>query len=203
MKFRKRYVVIGAGLVLGAWWASKQRPEKVLRNVFLELPTRNRSLNTLAGMLEASGHALDTRLQQLTPSPRDIEVLCHIIGIERWGQRRLQVVQGLAYLEDNSSDYTPDLTEDWADLLELFKQTRLQTVEIARNISEDQRRQTVVHNQFGDLSVGAWLRYLLMHTDLEARRFGKKGSNKAETAPESTAETIANALTDEEPTSDL
>ena len=58
----------------------------------LERPVRHQGLAAQLTGLERAGTKLEVRLQKAAGTPRDHEVLRHIVGIERWGQRRLGLV---------------------------------------------------------------------------------------------------------------
>lgn len=144
---------------------------KPLLNLFLLRPARKHSLSEWAQKLTQDGEAIVQRVAAKA-TPQASATLRHIIGIERWGQRRLQVALGAAPVEDEYDGYQPNDTDDWATLLDAFRTTRQATVALAQQLAAagatDQV--TVAHNQFGALPVRAWLRYLDMHANLESKR---------------------------------
>ena len=100
------------------------------------------------------------------------EVVNHIVGIERWGQRRLRVALGEPPLLDSYRGYRLPEGTDLGALLAAFSDTRRGTVELARELSfADPKAQTKVqHNDLGALSVGGWLAYLEGHAKRESTR---------------------------------
>ncbi len=138
----------------------------------VERPARRTSLAALADTLEEGGRAIERRLAGLACSPANIEQLRHIIGIERWGQRRLRVALGEPALHDEYDEYRPAATTSWDELRAAFQTTRQQTVELARTLATRDRQQLplVAHNQFGPLSIPGWLRYLTVHANRESKR---------------------------------
>ncbi|NOK63504.1 MAG: hypothetical protein GFH27_549371n3 [Chloroflexi bacterium AL-W] len=140
--------------------------------LFFERPARNRTLAELARDLETSGQKITTRLGVFNESlPNRIQLL-HIVGIERWGQRRLRVALGEPPLLDEYDDYRPDSALAWDELRTTFGETRRETVQLAQTlIDQDVDGATLVrHNQFGPLSIRGWLHYLNTHANIESRR---------------------------------
>ena len=97
------------------------------------------------------------RLLIASDTPRNREVANHIVGIERWGQKRLQVALGKPPLVDSYRGYRLPEGADIEALRRAFTNTRRGTVELARELSfTDSKSQTKVrHNDLGELSVGA------------------------------------------------
>jgi hypothetical protein len=151
-----------------------------LRNTFFrvagqlafERPARKRSLAEHGRDLSQSGAQLLERLVGVSPRPEDRQRMRHIIGIERWGQRRLQVFLGEPFVRDGHHPYKPDETLDWPALLEAFKDTRRHTIALIDDLAKPGAHavDTVAHNDFGALSTRGWLRYLKGHAEQEARR---------------------------------
>lgn len=171
MKIRKRHLalgIIGMGAVL---YLRGKRPEYVIADLVLELPTRGRSVEMQAQSLERSGKALSERLKTMPDSPENCEQLRHIITLERWGTQRLRVFAGAAFKKDRSSLYRPDEHLDWNELREEFADARAELLEVARSLPESQNGDEVEHNSFGPLSKGGWIRYLDMHAALEGLKF--------------------------------
>ena len=137
---------------------------------YFERPARKRSLPEHAEALRRSGDALRQRLSELRPDARAHERLRHVIGIERWGQRRLAVLRGEPLVMDGHRAYQPAADASWEELLEAFADTRADTVRLADQLAAAEPAGLVPHNQFGDLSARGWLRYLDGHARVEARR---------------------------------
>lgn len=131
--------------------------------------TRRRSLTEMMVALQASGQKLQRRFGGCPDVPRNRQVLSHIVGIERWGQRRLRVALGDPFEMDEYNAYRPARETDWATLQTMFTETRRETIRLIGLIERagvvDMR---VRHNMYGDLTVRGWLKYLLVHADAEA-----------------------------------
>lgn len=99
-------------------------------------------------------------------------VLSHIIGIERWGQRRLSVGLGEPCIEEEYNDYRPARETSWSDPKQLFVKTRANTLELRKTIENSRvdTAQTVRHNQQGDFTLRDWMRYLESHASIEAKK---------------------------------
>jgi hypothetical protein len=148
-----------------------QRMIGLVRRPMAEWHARGRDLGQLVTELEASGQALDARLADLADTPAHRAVLAHWIGIERWGQRRLRVALGEPLLDDGHHPYKPDEAGGTAALRQSFAATRSTTIGLAHELREAgvDPATTVRHNDLGDLSIAAWLAYLLQHPEQEAR----------------------------------
>jgi hypothetical protein len=137
-----------------------------------ERPAARRSYGELAAALERSAAKLERRLAAAADTPTNRKQLRHIIAIERWGQRRLRVALGEPPVTDESDAYQPPSRTAVPELLALFAAARRETILLARQL--EARRidpaSSVVHNQFGILSVRAWLVYLHAHANREAQR---------------------------------
>ncbi|RME81104.1 MAG: hypothetical protein D6775_14485 [Caldilineae bacterium] len=143
---------------LGAW-------------LFLELPVVRRSVGSLASQLEKSGRGLCEQYAKLADSEWNRRVLSHVIGIELWGQSRLRVALGEPFVFEEYDGYRPPLDTEWPELLAQFEVTRAETVHLARELAAAGAVQTrIMHNQWGELSVRAWLRYLDIHANWESQR---------------------------------
>ncbi|OQY47486.1 MAG: hypothetical protein B6242_05025 [Anaerolineaceae bacterium 4572_78] len=235
----------------------KKHAVKGAINLFLEKPAQKKSLAELADKLEKSGEKLDSHLTFAEDTPSHRRKIRHIIGIERWGQRRLQVILGEEWedpdkveddvddarpddevddalpddevddarpddemddarpddemddalpddevddarpddemddarpddemddarpddeMDDYRSDdemdnYIPNIEYNWVKLQIILRETRAKTVAIVHRLEEANVNQntTIPHNEFGDLTIGAWLRYLDMHANVEVR----------------------------------
>jgi hypothetical protein len=143
-----------------------------LRNLFLERPARKRDFAYFASKLEASGKELEARFAAAADSPENRRQLRHIVGLERWGQRRLRTALGEAPVQDEMDEYAPPRGQSLLDLRAAFAATRRETVVLvrqleARGVPSDW---VIPHNEFGPLTLRAWLRYLDLHASIEARR---------------------------------
>lgn len=135
----------------------------------LEGPVKKLSIPELSSQLGQSGSQLSERLASCSDTQVNRRQLSHLIGIERWGQRRLRVATGEPFLEEEYDHYCPSPERTWDELITEWKNTRRASIAMTREISE-QNRKKIEHNQFGPLSVKAWLRYLDVHASSEGRK---------------------------------
>ncbi len=139
--------------------------------MFLEWPVRRRTVSQMGQTLAQSGASLEQQLAKLPDNTRNRQVLNHIIGIERWGQSRLRVALGQAFVQDEYNGYRPARETDWVTLRQQFAQTRATTVSLVRDLDKaNVAERKVLHNMYGDLSVKAWLRYLNIHANMECKK---------------------------------
>lgn len=143
----------------------------VLRPI-LERQAKGRSVHEFAEALERSGEEVEKRLRDAPDTPRNREVANHIVGIERWGQRRLRVALGEPFVEDSYRGYRLLEGMDLEALRSAFSDTRQDTVGLARELSfaGPELQTKVRHNDLGELSVGGWLAYLEGHAKRESTR---------------------------------
>ncbi len=94
-----------------------------------------------------------------------------MIGIERWGQRRLKITQGEPFLDEEYSHYRPSSERNWEELRDDWDATRRGTIALAQELAkiEDIEKCSIIHNQYGPLSVKGWLRYLDVHARSEVK----------------------------------
>lgn len=141
-------------------------------NLILERPVQDKKLAELREELEASGREAQQLLAVAGDLQENRETLRHVIGIERWGQRRLQVALGEPLLMDESDKYFPVEHAGWDKLRQTFQETRQETVTLVCKLEEVDvsRDLTIPHNQWGDLSVNGWLNYLNGHASRDVKR---------------------------------
>lgn len=137
----------------------------LLGKLLFERPARNRSLKELTGDLAETGEAAERRIDSARDTDGNRETLRHVIAIERWGQRRLEVFLGEPFVRDECDDYYPAPEADLDALQERFAETRARTLALARRLQEVgvNGQRTVLHNQWGMLSAQGWLNYLNGH----------------------------------------
>ncbi len=138
--------------------------------LILDRPASRRSYAAHEMALTASGAALDARCAAAPATPVNLALLRHIVGIERWGQRRLRSALGEPQTSDEMDGYLPPTSVEHGELCALIQQTRAETISIIRTIAEAQIAPTMRlrHNSFGPLTVAGWLRYLAMHAEMES-----------------------------------
>jgi len=152
-------------------------------STFLERPARRGGFQGQALALEAAGRKLEARLRGAEGTPKQREVLRHIIGIERWGARRVRLAaefeggeSGVRSPEtafgDAHRSYKPTEATSWEELIIKFVSARQETVALAKRLAKlgIDGGVTVPHNDLGPLSLRAWLRYLRLHATLEGRK---------------------------------
>lgn len=140
--------------------------------LFLERPAQKLTLTDHADRLAAAGEKLRRQFAAARGTDTNRAILRHIIGIERWGQRRLQVALGEPLIMDEYDNYCPDEATEWNALRIEFDDTRQATLVVIEELVETPPDETltVPHNQYGKLSVYGWLHYLRTHANLEAKR---------------------------------
>jgi hypothetical protein len=140
--------------------------------VMIEWPVRKLTIQELISQLEQSALEIMERLKASTDSPDNRRELCHIIGIERWGQRRLRVALGEPFLAEEYDHYRPSFECSWDDLTKDWDATRQGTLSLAMELDKAHTSPelTINHNMYGPLSVKGWLRYLDLHASSEGKR---------------------------------
>ena len=173
--------VATVGAAAGAALLARKRKgeikEFVVANV-LEKPAGRSSFTDLGQALERGGTFLSQRAERAADTSDNREVLAHIIGIERWGQSRLQVALGQReFVRDEYHGYRPAEGATLRQLQNLLSQTRARTVDLARQLhfSPPDDDFVVEHNGLGPLTAKGWLRYLTQHADLESRKLRSAG----------------------------
>lgn len=142
----------------------------VLGRILFERQAKGKTGIQLAEDLERSGRELMARFQSAAETERNHRVVTHIIGIEKWCQLRVQVAQGAPFRDEEYTVHRPPQNTSWADLRAMFEQTRRESVALARSLSTTQLTQKVRHNMYGEITTGAWIRYIYLHGNLESRR---------------------------------
>ncbi|MBA3530840.1 MAG: DinB family protein [Ardenticatenales bacterium] len=150
----------------------KEQITRFTTNLFLEHPIRALSLAQLRGEMVTLGKQLEERLPTIPDTERNRHFLRHIIGQERWMQARLRWALGAARIMEESDGYYPAKELSWQVLAEEFRKTRQESIALAEELEQAgvDGGTFLPHNQLGDLSVRAWLRYLTQHAHLESKR---------------------------------
>lgn len=149
-----------------------ERVARIAGNLLFTRPARKETLTGLAERLEASGRTLEARFAAASPGDANRETIRHIIGIERWGQRRLRAFRGGATPADQYDGYRPAANLDIAALRGMFTECRRDTVAVARDLAQSDvpENTRVEHNLFGPFGARDWLYYLDSHANREARK---------------------------------
>lgn len=147
----------------------KSKLPAFLCSLLLEKPARRIPLVKAAAQMEASGQRVLLHLSNMSDSPKNRRRLTHIIGIERWGQSRLLTALGDPLVMQEYDLFRPAETMDWMTLREIFRETRNTTLTLVSKLDAAGAAQILIpHNSLGPLSVGAWLRYLTLHAEIES-----------------------------------
>jgi hypothetical protein len=137
--------------------------------LIIELPARAAGLDRLITRLEKNGQALEKRFLKTNDRPANQQILTHMIGIERWGQRRLRVALGEALVPEEYDHYRPE-QQDWRKLQETFLSVRQETVSLGKSLrmAGVDPNTSIHHNQFGEISLLGWFYYLNLHASIES-----------------------------------
>lgn len=146
--------------------------QKILRYLILERPGGRWTMSAWGEKLQANGESISQRLEKYPDSEQNRRVLSHVIGIELWGQSRLRVGLGEPFKDEEYNNYRPSRSRSWEQLKAEFGMTRKRTVALAQALDDNQVNQfmRVIHNRYGEITLGAWLRYLDMHANLETKK---------------------------------
>lgn len=133
----------------------------------IETPARWTGMDRLIKVLDTSGQSLEKHMHTVKGRAINQNALAHIIGIERWAQRRLCVVLGEALCEDSFATSYPG-AQSWTQLVEIFHLTRKETVSLGKSLRmagiDPEIR--IPHHQFGNLSILGWLYYINLQANL-------------------------------------
>jgi hypothetical protein len=143
----------------------------ILRKV-TESNARGKSYADFVRTLESTGETVHGRFLASADTPAHRETAVHISGIEAWAASRLRVPLGAPLQREEYDRYRPSTALDLPALAASFRQTRAATIEIARALEAAgvPLSRTVPHNDMGDITLGAWLSYLISHAGRESRR---------------------------------
>lgn len=147
-------------------------PISMLFKLYFTWQVRNKSLNELISAAEAGGKTIMDNLKDKPDTPANRKQMRHIIGIERWGQRRLKTLLGEPPLTDEYDGYQPAESLDFNALKAEFKSTRAETAKILRTIQKKGLAKTgkALHNGMGEIPITIWAGYLTMHANFEHKR---------------------------------
>ncbi len=140
-------------------------------SALIEGPGRRRSFDQLHAQFMQTGPRIEERIRN-AHNPNAEKTIRHIIGMERWGQRRLRTALGEPLVMDEHHPYKPDAGLGMEALLDAFQTTRQDTLALVRQLERSGFQGRIPHNGLGPLTVKGWLQYLNMHADLESRRLG-------------------------------
>jgi hypothetical protein len=141
-----------------------------VKHFAFERPASKRSWSTLIDDLASGGATVEQRVAAASDTPRNRKQLGHVITIERWGHQRLRSALGQPLVLDESDQYAPSPNLTKAGLLKEWVLARRATMQLAGEQQSLPESTTIVHNQFGSLSLRGWIRYLTSHANLESKR---------------------------------
>lgn len=121
-----------------------------------------------------SGHAVAQAIARANPTPQHQQIARHIIGIERWALVRLGGFGGNTPPHDEYDGYQPAPQLTLSELATVFGEVRADVVAIVGSTPESATTvPPVLHNDFGALRMGGWLRYIELHAHMESKKLGK------------------------------
>lgn len=142
------------GVILG--WISERRARRL-------------NYDNLKSRMAATGKRIGARFRNAAPTDRNIEAITHITGIERWAAHRLRTALGEPLVIDEYDGYRPASGAPHAQLCDAFDASRAATLRLVDelNTARVAINTKVVHNELGEMSVGAWLVYMNDHLERE------------------------------------
>ena len=140
---------------------------------FIIKGAKKHSTESLIKELELSKTQILSRISNSADIDKNINLIRHIIGIEKWGQNRLKMLLGSNFKIDEYDSYQPNKT-NILTLAQKFESTRKETLDLAHKIKEIKTSKTSPHNDFGDLNATEWLFYLNSHAQRESQRLKQK-----------------------------
>lgn len=140
--------------------------------LLIELPARRIGMDHLIERLEKSIGLLDRRILAASRRPRNQDILAHMIGIERWGQRHLRIALGESQHLEEYDAFRPS-GKAWNELYDALRSSRQSTVRLSKSLrmAGVDPATPIPHNQFGEISLIGWLYYLNLHANIESLRF--------------------------------
>ncbi|MGB1285424.1 MAG: hypothetical protein ACPG7F_02730 [Aggregatilineales bacterium] len=136
----------------------------------LERPASSRDIPDFIQELADSGMRINQRIRACEHNDKNHRVVTHIIGIEKWSQSRLKVAAGADYRQDEYDVYRPPQDTRWDDMNDIFKTTRDDSLMIVENLPRNNPGQKIRHNQFGEITIHAWIYYIYFHALQESKR---------------------------------
>lgn len=133
--------------------------------------TRQQSYEQLIALLETGMTRIEKQMQK-PHTDKNHAIMTHIIGIEIWAQKKLATALGEPAGEHEYIPYRPSKDVAWDALLPLMRQTRADTIDLAKRLAQANinPNHTVRHNDWGDLTIKGWLMYIYLHADFEAKK---------------------------------
>jgi len=148
-----------------------RRLQRAIAHLIIEQPARSLGIDRLITRLEKSGQKLEKRFASMDGRLKNQEIITHVIGIERWGLRRIRVALGEPAVDEEYDAYCPT-AQDWPGLQASLRAARQATIAMGKTIrmAGVDANTRIKHNQFGEISLLGWLYYLEKHANLESMR---------------------------------
>lgn len=143
----------------------------VLR-IVMERSSRKLTYESAVVQLQKGQESVLARMSGAADTPENRKQARHIIGIERWGQHRLGVLNGEALTVDEYDSYQPQDSLSMAQLSEAFKVARAGTIDLVKQFQSKglSLERKVFHNDIKDFTLRGWIAYLSGHASIEAKR---------------------------------
>jgi hypothetical protein len=143
-----------------------------IAHFFIEQQAVNTTLETLSHKMEESAVIVAHKLDSAADTPANRDIANHIIGMERWGQRRLDTLFRHEQLSDEYDNYRPGPLYSMGDLRKEFQATRALTMARLLKVSQhpELERCSIPHNMLGPMSVKGWFYYLDTHAAREVKK---------------------------------
>lgn len=137
-----------------------------------ERQSKNQTYHTYRQRFEESSAKIQNLIDNAQDTDKSRWELTHVIGMERWMQSRMKVALGEPFTLDEYDGYRPPLAAPWQDLKQAFVTTRQDSCDLSAEFADKNvdGSQKIMHNQFGDLSLKAWMEYALFHSKGHAGR---------------------------------
>ena len=172
MKRSTRLTLTAVGATIAAYIIVRYH-KKILKTIappVMDSMMSGKDVSTLTLELAEAGDKLRATLETRPDTEHNRRTLSHLIGMERWGKRRLLVALGESLIMDEYNGYRPRQDRSWDELKAAFLKTRHDTVNIAHQLAQTDPNLRIPHNMFGDLTVLDWLFYLRLHADGEVQK---------------------------------
>ncbi len=140
--------------------------------MYVERSAKGKNYDDLIGALQKDAAASLPRFQQAADTPVNRKQAGHVIGIEKWCQRRVRVALGEPFVQDEYDGYVPSPELSMAHHADIYRKTRDETIALVRQLQAQgiPLDQKVKHNDMGEVSLGGWFAYITGHGGMEAKR---------------------------------
>jgi hypothetical protein len=142
-----------------------------LLHFVMERSAGKTNLDELQTKLQTASAGLASQMEKGADTPDNRQRASHVIGIERWSQRRLRTLLGEPLVMDEYDSYRPSPDLTLKALGAEFTAARQQTLALIQELRQANcvEGKTVPHNEIGNLSVLGWLVYINSHAAREAQ----------------------------------